>query len=140
MSVALFAVARSWQLAVSSFLAGVFIDLDHFVDVFAEYRTKFTIREFFDICHAGKCHRIRLILHSWELIALLTVAAFVADWNPWLIGVTIGMTQHIICDQLHNRPRPWGYFLIGRWRHGFILRDIFGKNGEGSRSTAEGAS
>lgn len=125
---AIFAAARSWELALSSFLAGVFVDLDHFIDVVAEYKLNFTIREFFDICHGGKCRRIRLLLHSWELVPLLGIVAYVTDWNPWVVGTTVGIGLHTVCDQLYNDPSRFAYFLVWRWRHGFVLREMFGKD------------
>jgi len=136
-SAALFAVLKSWQVAVSSFLAGVFIDLDHFLDVFVEYKTGFTLREFFDICHNGRLERLRLVLHSWELVPLLAAATLVSGSNPWVMGIAFGIAQHLVCDQFYNRPVPLAYFMIWRWRQGFLPDKMFNEFGKGAATVGQ---
>jgi hypothetical protein len=45
--------------------------------------------------------RTVLILHSWELFALLGVTAWLTGW-PWLVGWLIGGLMHLVLDLIFN--------------------------------------
>jgi hypothetical protein len=45
--------------------------------------------------------RTVLVLHSWELFALLAVTAWLTGW-PWLIGWLVGSLMHLILDLIFN--------------------------------------
>ncbi len=121
----LYAATRSPALAASSFLAGIFIDLDHVFDYVREYGIRPNVKEFFEVCHTGRFRRVVLPLHAWEWIPLLAALAWANQWNPWLLGLCIGFAQHLACDQIANPVSRWGYFFAWRLKSGFRLRSTF---------------
>ena len=121
----LFAVSKSWIIFTSSLISGVLIDCDHVLDYFWEFRKRFRVKEFFDIHYNEKNLFFMVIFHSWELLALLSICAFSMSWNPWIVGVTIGFTQHIILDQIFNTSNRWTYFFFWRLRNGFNMKKMF---------------
>ena len=94
----LYMIFKSWGLAVSSLIAGIFIDLDHFFDYINEHGLPFRIKNFFHVCNKSQFDKIILFLHGWEWVALLGIAAWLMDWNPWVTGTFIGIGQHIFLD------------------------------------------
>jgi hypothetical protein len=124
-SLFLWAVFRSYALAFSNLLAGVLIDLDHLIDHFAHYGFRTSVREFFDACYERTYHRAYLVLHGWEWLGGVLFAAWASGWNPWLVGLLVGWTQHLVADQFSNRPSPWGYSLLYRIRHGWNFGKTF---------------
>ncbi len=122
-----FVIFKSWKISVSSFLSGVLIDCDHIIDYFWEFRNRFSVKEFFDVYYNGKSLFSMIVFHSWELLALLSICAFSMSWNPWIIGATIGFTQHIVLDQIFNKPSRWTYFFFWRLKNDFNMKKMFPK-------------
>jgi hypothetical protein len=129
----LFAISKSWIIFTSSLISGVLIDCDHIFDYFWEFRNRFSVKEFFDVYYNGKMLFSMIVFHSWELLALLSICAFSMSWNPWIIGTTIGLTQHVVLDQIFNKPsrcyKPsrWIYFFFWRLKYGFNMKKMFPK-------------
>jgi len=115
----LYAVFRSWELAAASVLAGVLVDLDHFMDYFIEYGPRADRTLFFRSFGAGLYRKIYIPIHGWEWIAICAVIAWLADWNIWWIGMAVGLTHHLIADQIVNGASRFGYSLLWRAAHGF---------------------
>ena len=132
-STLLFVIFKSWKISVSSFLGGVLIDCDHIFDYFWEFRNRFSVKKFFDVYYNGKMLFSMIVFHSWELLVLLSICAFSMRWNPWIIGATIGFTQHIVLDQIFNKPsrcyKPngWIYFFFYRLKNDFNMKKMFPK-------------
>lgn len=122
---ALYAAFRSPGLTIASFLSGVFIDLDHLLDYAREHGITLDPAHFFDACHERQFERAVLVLHGWEWLAVLGVAAWLTAWNPWVLGALVGVAQHLALDQLHNRASRWGYSLVWRWKNGFLFERTF---------------
>jgi len=121
-----FVVFKSWTIATVSFFSGVLIDIDHVFDYFLEFRKRFEVKEFFDVHHNRKILFFMAIFHSWELLALLSICAFLMSWNPWIVGTIIGFTQHIILDQIFNKNfNRLIYFFFWRMRNGFNMKRMF---------------
>ncbi len=121
-----FLVFKSWPIAVSSLFSGVLIDCDHVLDYFWEYRKRVRAKEFFDVCNNGKNSFFCSIFHSWELLALLSIFLPSMNWNPWIVGITIGFTQHIVLDQIFNRELTMlTYFVLWRLKNGFSVKKMF---------------
>ena len=121
----LFVIFKSWKISASSFISGVLIDCDHVFDFFKEFRRRLQIRELFEIYYSKKHIYSWTIFHSWELLFLLGICAFLMSWNPWIIGITMGFTQHIILDQIFNKTNKWEYFFLWRLKNGFIKEKTF---------------
>ncbi len=111
-------VFKSWTIAVSSFISGVLIDCDHVIDYLWEKR-RFRLNEFFDAHYKEKILFFMVIFHSWELLFLLNIYAFMISDNPWVIGITIGFTQHVALDQIFNESKRLLYFFFWRLKRGF---------------------
>ena len=121
----LYMIFRSWGLAVSSLIAGIFIDLDHFFDYINDHDRPFGIMDFFRICHNCQFDKIVLFLHAWEWVALLGMASWLNNWNPWITGTFIGLGQHIFLDSFYNASGFKSYSLFWRWKNNFEFDKIF---------------
>lgn len=99
----LFAISKSWIIFTSSFIGGVLIDIDHILDYSREHGIDLRIKQFYERFHRKEVTRVWIILHSWELLLLMSICAFLMGWNPWIVGTIIGLTQHIILDQIFNK-------------------------------------
>lgn len=108
---------------MASFLAGVFLDVDHILDCYLNYGLGFKLKDIYHTCIEIRLKRIFLFFHSFELIILFWI--FVAVFSPGNIwkGVAIGITQHLIFDQLTNIPLHnvdgRAYFFLFRLFNGF---------------------
>ncbi len=121
----LYLIFKSWGLAISCFIMGIFIDLDHFIDYIRENGWSFKIKNFFQVCHTCQFNRIFLLLHGWEWLILWGIAAWLTDWNPWMVGAFIGFSQHIVLDVFYNGSNLLPYSLIWRWKKDFHFDTIF---------------
>jgi len=120
----LFAISKSWIIFTSSLISGVLIDIDHVFDYFWEYRKRLVIKDFFSAHYNRKASFGSLIFHSWELLFSLNIYAFFISGNSWIIGITIGFTQHVVLDQIFNKPNKWGYFFFWRLKNNFSLKKM----------------
>lgn len=121
----LYMIFKSWALAVSCFITGIFIDLDHIIDVLRENGRPFKIKNFFRICHDCQFNRVMLIWHGWEWLFLWSIAAWLTDWNPWMTGALIGLSQHLVIDAFSNNNRIRAYSLLWRWKQNFYFDKTF---------------
>lgn len=118
-SVFVWAHFQSAWCALVSFLAGVLIDLDHLFDYFSIHRFTFNVRKIYYCCLYMRLKNLYLLLHSYELVALLWIATYVFSLSNTWKAVAIGMTQHIILDQMVNPMKTFGYFIVFRISKGF---------------------
>ena len=124
-SALLLAISKSWIIFTSSLISGVLIDIDHILDYLWEFRKPFIIKEFIDLNYQRKTLFLMIVFHSWELLALLSICAFLMSWNPWTVGVTIGFAQHIVLDQIFNKPNRLAYFFLWRLKNGFSRDSVY---------------
>jgi membrane-bound metal-dependent hydrolase YbcI (DUF457 family) len=127
LSVALgvYTLYRSTAMAAASFIAGVFVDVDHVFDYLREYRFRPDLKFFFRSFHETLYRHVVLFLHAWELLLLLAAGAVWSRGNWVVVGVLIGLGQHLIADQFTNPVCRWGYFLSFRVWHKFRTMRIF---------------
>lgn len=117
-----------WGIVVC-FLSGIFIDLDHHLDYFLERKElPLSYKKLVDFLENDHRSKLYLVLHSYELIALLWVSIFYFQLNAVWLGAAIGFTAHIFCDEIVNPLRPLSYFLTYRVKHNF-RREMFFKKG-----------
>ncbi len=124
-STLIFMIFKSWKITAVSFFSGVLIDIDHVFDYSWEFRKRFRVKEFFDTHYNDRNLFYMVIFHSWELLALLSICAFSMSWNSWIVGVTIGFTQHIILDQIFNKTNRWIFFFFWRLKNDFNVKKMF---------------
>lgn len=123
----LFIIFKSWALALSCIISGIFIDLDHIIDVVREHGQGVTVKDFFRICNHGQFNRIILFLHGWEWLPLWAITAWLTGWNPWITGTLIGFGQHLVLDAYSNTSNISSYSLIWRWKNDFDFDTLFPK-------------
>jgi hypothetical protein len=119
---------KSWDALAVCFLSGIFIDLDHHVDYFlARKEIPFSYRKLVDFCWNDHSAKIFLFLHSYELLITLWISIFVFDLNRIWVSAAIGMTIHILCDEIANPLRPLAYFFSYRAKNRFDRKYFFKK-------------
>ncbi len=105
---------------------GFLIDIDHVVDyVLFEGRRDLRPAAFLRYYLEGHAQRAVLLLHSYELAALLILLASATGW-AWLWGYCLGMGLHLPLDIIFNgRFAPGGlvgfYSFACRRRAGFRM-------------------
>ena len=110
----LYAAGAPPSMAVASLVAGVCIDVDHVLDYLIQFGIASDWRSnFFRSFYERQYDRIYILLHGWEWAAALILAAALLG-NPLLIGAAIGVTQHLIQDQMSNGGHAAVYSLL--WR------------------------
>lgn len=123
----LYMVFKSWALSLSCIVSGIFIDLDHIIDVVREHGRGVTVKDFFRICNNAQFNRIILILHGWEWLPVWAFTAWLTDWNPWITGTIIGFGQHLVLDAYSNSSNFSSYSLLWRWKNDFHFDTLFPK-------------
>ena len=127
---AVYLASRSWEMAAASVVGGVLIDLDHLLDYFIEFGTKFSLSNLFSSFPEGRYKRIYIPLHGWEWVIVLGLLAWATAWNVWIVGFLIGFCHHMLADQLGNSASPLGYSLLWRLRTRFEpSKSFFGESG-----------
>jgi len=110
---------KSIGLAAISFASGILIDLDHFIDYYSNHAFTVNVKRMYDNCVNIRFKKLYLLLHSYEIIALLWIAIYVFSLpNVWK-AIAIGFTQHLLFDQITNPINKLGYFLTFRVLKGF---------------------
>lgn len=96
---------RRWRAAIPILIAGVLVDIDHLVDLFANRSSK---RPVWTI----------LPLHAWEWVfALLLPRSSRAD------DLATGLAAHLALDQMNKAiTHPLFYWITFRARHRFRAR------------------
>ena len=115
----------SWQISVTVFLSGIFIDLDHILDYFLyEKKIKLDIKDFFYKCEALILNKVYLLLQSYELIIILAILAYFTN-DYIVLGLLIGFGTHIMLDLAANKVHFLGYSFIFRLINKFNSKKIF---------------
>lgn len=135
----LYAIFKSWGLAVASFISGIFVDLDHIVDYWIEHGLRLDLKQFFnyfDEKNFKNRKKLFFIFHGWEWLIALLMIAMLTDWDLRVTGLLAGYGQHIILDEIYNssqyrlRPYVLGYSLLWRWKNGFEFKTPCPKPGK----------
>lgn len=109
---------RSLAGTTAAFLAGVLIDLDHLFDFWkSKPNHPFSIKEFLHPCgYMDKNQKIYVPLHSYELLILLWLF-WSLNHSHFLLGIALGMTLHLILDDIGNKLQTLSYFFSYRvWK------------------------
>ena len=126
---AIFAIwAGSWGAVFACFLSGIFIDLDHHWDYYlAKKKIPFSYKKLVDFLRNDHESKIHLFLHSYESLILFWISIPLFDLNIVWVGVAIGFTTHVLCDEVANPMTPLSYFLIYRIKNRFDRKFLFKK-------------
>jgi hypothetical protein len=127
--VILAALLRSWTAGLACFTAGVFIDLDHFIDFWLNRGFSLDPAKLLDFCYYGTSKKFFDVLHGWEYVPLLLWVSTGSRASHIGWGVTVGYTLHLIGDQFFNTHlHPCTYFISYRAFHRFESSRIVLKN------------
>ena len=115
-------------MSAASLVTGILIDIDHIVDYLIAHGLRIDIKDFFKFFYEERYRKITLILHGWEWLLILGLAAWLTDWNLWITGALIGWGQHMVFDKIINISNFRSYSLIWRWHRGFNPDKLLLKN------------
>ena len=112
-------------------IAGIFIDIDHYIDYVRERGISFDFRKVYKACKYGYMDfkKITFILHSYELLILLWLVVFLFNLNIVWRYAAIGFTLHLFFDQICNPIFPFTYFLWFRITNNFETEKLFTNKG-----------
>lgn len=71
--------------------------------------------------------KLYLVFHSYEMVLLLWAAVYLRLLGGIWVAIAIGLTQHLIFDQLTNGLNTFAYFFTYRASKGFITASIVKK-------------
>lgn len=123
-------ITNSITVPVAVFIFGVFIDVDHLFDYFRylflsrkkntsylnHFYLNFSISDFLTGIHFKKTRKIYVLLHSFELVALMVVLGY---YNNLLFWSGLSMFLHILIDQSSYKVSNYAYFLTYRIYNNF---------------------
>ena len=97
-----YAATGSTELAAGTFAGGFLIDVDHYVD-YVVFERQFSLNpfRFLNYYYTHQYSWIVLVLHSYELMAVLALVATLTGWQ-WLTGYLMGAAMHIVFDMIVN--------------------------------------
>lgn len=126
-----YALTGSAPLVAGVVAGGFLIDVDHVLDyVVVEGQRDLRPSAFLRYYSEQRMRRVALVLHSYELYALLVALAWVTNWVP-LWGYVLGVSLHLPLDIFFNgrmlsRNLVPFYSLAYRWRLGFRAGPLLG--------------
>ena len=132
--VAVFFLTKSFLWAALAFSINIFLDVDHLFDYWLANGFDLNYKKFVDETVGGdepgvyfrKSQKVIVLLHSWELLPLVLVAAWVFDLHQLAIAAAFGFLPHLIWDQITYAKRPLMYFFSFRAFHNFNLEKLCG--------------
>ena len=130
-SVAIFTYATFGELApaITSFLVGTLIDLDHIIDYVYAHGKKWDWKKVNGAHHEKVSGKLYVPLHSYELLLVFFLLTLNPDLTPWRVGITLSVLAHFLCDQFCNPGRKFStYFLIHRIIHKFDTKKVLKEN------------
>ena len=123
-----YALTQSVQMAASSVVSGVLIDIDHVFDFLVFSGETFTVKNFLSWCYDMRWRKVTIFFHSYEACLVLGMITFFYP-NPILAGVLMGGAMHLILDQIGNPNygvrSPMFYFFTYRCAVGFKKDRLF---------------
>jgi hypothetical protein len=118
---------KSKTAVLACFLSGIFIDLDHHLDYFlVRKKLPLSYKKLVDFCDKDQ-GPLYLFLHSYELLILMWICIYYFSLGNVWVGIAVGFTTHILCDEFANPFRPLAYFLTYRIKHKFNRKMLFKK-------------
>jgi len=128
-SSAIYFFFNSISAALISFVSGVFIDIDHFLDYILHGKFSLHLKDYYLFSLERQFSKIYLFFHSFEIIILLWVMISYFKLNLFRIAFVIGLTQHLILDSIFNSYtvliNPLAYFFAFRAAKGFRKELLF---------------
>jgi len=130
-SVTVGGILYSYSHSIAGFLwfsiAGIFIDIDHYIDYIREHGITFNLKEVYNYCKDNYTgfKKLTLIFHSYELSILLWSAILLFNLDIVWRYIAVSFTLHILLDQMINPVLPLTYFLLFRIANNFETKKLF---------------
>lgn len=105
-----------------TFLGGVLIDIDHFLDHFLSFGLNFNYDYFIKGEYFLKSNKAYIFFHGFEYVILFGVLSLFARAKVKkmiFIGLALGMLSHLLIDILLFQNPIKGYFILYRILNGF---------------------
>lgn len=117
---------KNWRLLAVCFFFGFFIDVDHLLDYFLFFGTRFNLANFFNTgTYMDGSGKIYVLFHGWEYLFFLWVGGELLSKKKKIPGLTEAMIfsyfTHLLLDQFSFSSFHLGYFLIYRLLNNFNL-------------------
>lgn len=119
-------VWKIWQKPIVSFLsaiaAGVFVDLDHFIDYYFAFGWDFRWNYFFSGYQFLKSGKDYIFFHGWEYVAFFAILVFLFKnklAKSIFLGLALGLFFHLALDATLNGLPIKSYSIIQRVRNNF---------------------
>jgi len=123
---------RHFQATVACFLSGIFIDLDHHLDYWlVKKEIPWNYKKLVEFCTGLTQKPIYLFFHAYEWLTVLWLTIWWLKLDVIWIGLAVGLTSHLVCDQFANPLKPFTYFLTYRIINKFERRKLFDENYRG---------
>ena len=135
-----FFVWRLYKKPVFSFFAaligGFFVDVDHFVDYFIAFGTRFNLYYFLEGYHFLKSDKVYVPLHAWEWVIVLFFIAFLIKKRlrlnislkklilTILLASALGLFSHLLIDLKLNNMTFADYSILFRLKNDFSLQKL----------------
>ena len=107
------ATGGSLMAAFGAIIGSVLIDCDHILDYVIHNGKWDGVDSFVAACRGGCMERRFMVLHSIELLLFLWILVGIGAASAWGVGLTIGMSGHVLLDWISNRRivQPSFYWL-----------------------------
>ena len=120
------ATTRSRMAVFISFFCGILIDVDHIFDYWiVKRRIPRSYHDLLNYCAKEKEGKLYLVFHSYEIIFLLWIGVVMHPFSFMWWAFAVGMTVHVLADNIGNPYRPFALFFIYRLHYGFEKKYIF---------------
>jgi hypothetical protein len=115
-----FTFTKSPAAAMACFISGTAIDLDHVLDYYL-YSKRLTLNVAEISGFYGDFGKVIVVLHSYELLLIAGVVAYVSHTYLLFTGVAVGFMGHMLMDAFAYEMKPLSYFFSYRMLNGFKL-------------------
>ena len=127
-SLGVHAATHSWPATLGCFLSGVLIDIDHYWDYYlVRKKFPFKYKDLVDFGEDLKQKKVYLFFHGYEPLLALWLLIYFLDLGVVWVGVAVGLTTHLLCDQWTNPCKPLFYFMTYRLKHRFEKSKLLSK-------------
>lgn len=118
---------RFWASLISAVLAGVLIDLDHFIEYWLVYGWNFNLGQFIQGSEYLQSAKMRVFFHAWEYVIILLLAFWLIKnrkLKAVFLGIALGLFFHLGGDALINRIPLKSYSIIYRIANNFEMEKM----------------
>lgn len=121
---AVYVVGGGTAGAAAALLTGTLIDADHIVDYVLAEGCRLRIESLRSGAYFRKAGRALVLLHSYELVILASIACAALGRVDIGLGIAFGALTHLGSDVAYYRFTPLAYSTVYRYRHGFRLESF----------------